>query len=100
MCENQRRSLNAFLQTCGLPFDDGNRTIFDMMIQKPGLAENAGVLGLGDFMVLDRQLHVIADTAAESASGVFDNFEFGHESSLYLSLGYGTSNCLQIVRTR
>ena len=39
---------------------------------------DASVFGLRDLVAFDRQLHVIADTAAEGAGGILDDFQFGH----------------------
>ena len=49
-----------------------------MVIEEPRLAENAGVLGLGDVVVFNRQLHIVADAAAKGAGGVGDDFEVRH----------------------
>lgn len=59
-----------------------------MVIEKPRLAQDARVLGLGDVVVLDSQFHVVAHAPAKSAGGVFDDLEGGGHAFFCLCLSF------------
>src|SRR5258708_18884833 len=93
--------LNAFFQTGRLALDGSEEPILYVMVEKPCLAEHAGVLRLGDMVVLDRQFHVVANAAAEGASGIGDDFDFRrHNDNSRLPLsGAGIWRSLHMLRT-
>jgi len=76
------RTLDAFFKRGRLAVDDGDGPFLDMMVKEPRFAENSGVLGLGNVVVLNGQLHVVADAAAKGTGGIRNDFEFGHDKSL------------------
>ena len=47
-----------------------------MVVIKPGFAQNARPLGVGDVIVLDGDIDVVAHAPAEGADGVLDYGEF------------------------
>ena len=80
------RALDSLVQRRRLSLDQRNRPLLDVMVEKPRFTEDAGVLGLGDLVVFDRQFHVIADAATEGARSVIDDLEFRHGDPLITSL--------------
>ena len=79
--QNPRRALDGLVQSRRLAVNHRHRPLFNRVIEEPRLAEHTGVLRLGDLVAVHGQFHVIADTAAKSAGGVFDDFQFRHEYS-------------------
>ena len=73
--EDPSGSVDRRLQRRVLPLDRGDGPILDVVVGEPGLAQHAGVLGLGDTVVLDRQLHVVANASAERADCILDDLE-------------------------
>ena len=51
--QNLRGPLDGFFQRRRLAFDRGDRPLLDMVVEEPRLAKHAGVLRLGDLVVLD-----------------------------------------------
>src|SRR5207248_11284965 len=74
------RRLDPFLQARRLAPDGDGRTILDVVVEEPGLAQHAGVLRLRDAVAFDGQINVVTDAAAEGAGGVGNDLQFsgGH----------------------
>ncbi len=58
--------------SAGFAVDQTGRTSLEPMAEEPRLAQDAGVLRLGDAIALDLERDVVAEAAAEGAGGVFD----------------------------
>ena len=70
--------------------DNGKGAVLDGMLGKPGFAQDAGILGLGNMVAFNGQNHVITNAATKGAGRVLDNVQGSlccH--SLFLSHGIG-----------
>ncbi len=72
--ENACGFLHRLIERRRFAADCRHGPLLDVVIEEPRLAQNAGVLGPDDAVVLDGQFHVVADTAAEGAGGVGNSF--------------------------
>src|SRR5262245_60814962 len=63
---------NAFRDARRLPVNQTGRSLFNFMIQKPAVAQNAGTLGLQNLMALHREVDIVANTTTKRAGGVSD----------------------------
>src|SRR5439155_25954104 len=78
--QDLRRALDRLVERGRPSLDEGDGPVLDVVVEEPGLAEHAGVLGPGDLVALDGQFHVVANAAAEGAGGVANDLQFtpGH----------------------
>ena len=79
LVQDARGLVQRVLERRLLAADQRRRVVLDAVLQEPGAAEHAGVLGLGDALrvEVDGQLHVVAHAAAEGAGGVLDDADVG-----------------------
>jgi hypothetical protein len=69
-----RRRLDGFVERSRLTVHERvGEEVFGRVVAKPRLAENAGILGLGDAHAVGVQLNVVADAPAEGTRRVLDN---------------------------
>src|SRR5262249_45145427 len=82
--EDTRGGIDRLLRARLVPVDQREGALLDTVLLEPGTSKHAGVLGLQDLVriVVDRQMHVIADAAAEGAGRIAYHVSVGHGSLL------------------
>lgn len=71
-----RRNLDRLVERCFFAIHQRHWVLlFRRVIEEPGGAEDAGVIRLVDANFIVVEVYVVADAAAESASGVFDELQ-------------------------
>ena len=84
-----RRRLDRLVESCFPAVHEGNGVfLFSCVIEKPGGAENAGVVGLMDANFVVMQVDVVADAAAKGAGGVLDELQRHLTSNLIRDLDF------------
>ena len=67
---------DAGVERSGLPINVTRWPVFDLVIQKPRIAQHAGSLGFDNVIAFDFQVDVVADATTECAGGVLDDLGF------------------------